>query len=341
MNDILGLVKDIALIKIFKRKVPIRVKHDITYRCNLLCPFCMFKKDLNKPGDEMNTAQIKKMMGEFKEMGTRFWLISGGEPLLREDLAELISYAKDEMNFHCSIATNGTLLAQKIKVWPALKKLDLVQVSLDGPKEIQDKLRGIGTYDKIISALNELKKSGIKTIITVLISKENLGCLEYFIRITREYNMNIAFQASGKRPSAADGLDQQFFPDKEVFRGFIEDLLARKKYHNFIINSFSYLKMLRNFWPDIPHNITCYAGKFSCDVNAQGFIVPCCVKLNSCDDCCNGVKRGFREAFLRLADMSGCRDCYYAGPQELNIIWKRLPFNIISLYKEYCARKII
>jgi len=112
-KKIIKLTKDITLAKILKHCIPLKVTHNITYRCNLNCSFCLLKKRLNKPDSpEMDTSQIKRMMREFKQIGTKFWLFSGGEPLLREDLGELISYAKDKMDFHCGISTNGTLLPE-------------------------------------------------------------------------------------------------------------------------------------------------------------------------------------------------------------------------------------
>ncbi|MBL7197405.1 MAG: radical SAM protein [Candidatus Omnitrophica bacterium] len=335
-GKIIELAKDIILTKILKHSIPLKVTHNITYRCNLDCPFCLLKKKLNKPNSpEMDTSQIKRMMREFKEIGTKFWLFSGGEPLLRQDLGELISYAKDKMDFHCGISTNGTFLADKIKNDSSFKRLDLVQISLDGPKEIQDKLRGEGSYDKIISTLEVLKKMQIKTVIMTLISKHNLAHLPFLIKLADQYNANIIFQTIDTQPAGVIESKEKFFPSRNAFKQAVEELIEEKRKNRFIINSLDYLKMIRDLWPDAPHKIRCYAGQFYCEITPEGFVVPCCAKLDRIKDICNGLDAGFQKAFFQLDDMSECRDCYYAGPQELNIILKMSPLNIIALSKSY------
>lgn len=335
------LIKDISLAKIFNRRIPIRVKHNITFRCNLGCPFCLLKMEINKSDSfEMNTSQIKRMMKEFKEMGTRFWVFSGGEPLLREDLGELIDYAKDKMDFHCSIVTNGVLFTERIKDNPAFKRLDLVQISLDGPKEIQDKLRGAGTYDKIILALDILRKLRIKTVIMTLVLKDNINHLGHLIKLATQYNIDIAFQAIDVQPAAGPRLKEDFSPPKDGFKKVVEELIKEKKKNYSIFSSLEYLKMIKNFWPDVPHKIKCYAGQFYCEITPEGFVLLCCAKLELIDSKYNGLNVGFSKAFFQLGDMSGCRDCYYAGPQELNIILGTMPLRLIVLYKDYFCKKI-
>jgi len=337
-RNIIKLIKDVTAAKFFNRRLPLRITHNITYRCNLTCPFCLLKGLPAGYGNpEMNSSQIKIMMREFKKMGTKFWLFSGGEPLLREDLGELIDYAKNKLNYHCGLSTNGTLLAKKIKNSPGLKQLDFVQISLEGPKEIQDRFCGIGAYDKIIAALDVLKMFRIKTAILVLILKDNLNHFDFLIKLATQYNAHIVFQVIGNQPAAEAGLRKTSFPDIDKFKEAIEGLAERvkKDRNRRIISSPGYLKMVKNFWPDLPHALTCYAGRLYCEITPDGFVAPCCAKLDTVDDNCNGSKVGFKKAFLGLKNMSGCRGCYYAGPQESNIIFSMFPSRIVTLCKDY------
>lgn len=337
-RNIIKFTKDITTVKFFNYRLPLRVTHNITYRCNLACPFCLLKELPGSCGNpEMNTSQIKIMMQEFKEMGTRFWLFSGGEPLLRQDIGELISYAKEKMNFHCSLSTNGTLFTERMKNDLCFKQLDFVQISLEGPKEIQDRLCGIGIYDKIIAALNTLEKLRIKTAIMVLILKDNLNHLDFLIKLATQYNAHIVFQVIGNQPAAEAGLRKTSFPDIDKFKEAIEGLAekVRKDRNRRIISSPGYLKMVKNCWPNLPHDITCYAGRLYCEITPDGFVAPCCAKLNTADDNCNGLKMGFKKAFIGLNNMSGCQGCYYAGPQESNIIFSMFPSRIATLYRDY------
>ncbi len=332
------LVKDLLLAKILNRKIPFKITHNLTYRCNLICPFCLLRNSTSGPNaPEMSTLSVKKMMREFKEMGTRFWLFSGGEPLLREDLGELIDYAKNKMGFYCGISTNATLLAEKIEKEPSFKQADLFQISLQGPKQIHDNLCGKGTYDKIISALGILKELRIKTVILALLLKDNLDYLPSLIELANRYNANIVLQVLGSRPAATVGLEETFFPDKDKFKKVIEGLAEqiRKNKNHRIVSSLSYLEMVKNYWSNQPHGITCYAGSCYCEITPDGFVAPCCAKLNIVDDNLCGLKVGFKKAFLRLNNMSECRDCYYAGPQELNTIFSMFPLKAMTIYKNY------
>jgi MoaA/NifB/PqqE/SkfB family radical SAM enzyme len=337
-GKIIKLTKDIILAKISKHKIPLKVTHNITYRCNLVCPFCLLKKKLNRPDNsEMKTLQIKRMMKDFKGIGTRFWLFGGGEPLLREDLSELISYAKDKLGFHCSISTNGVLLTERIKKEPSFKRLDLVQISLEGPKEIQNRLRGEGTYDKIILALDILRELRIKTVIMTLVLKDNLNHLRFLIKLAAQYNANIIFQVIDTQPAAIIESKENFSPSKVAFKQVVQELIKEKERNPFIINSFEYFKMIKDSWPDIPHKVRCYAGQFYCEITPEGFVAPCCAKLNRINDSCQGLNIGFQKAFFQLDNMSECRSCYYAGPQELNIILGMLPLRVVALYKNYSS----
>lgn len=336
LGRIIKTTSEIAFAKIFKRRIPFQVKQNITYRCNLSCPFCLLNKELNKPHQfEMDTLQIKSMMAEFKTMGTRFWLFSGGESLLRDDLGELILYAKNKMNFHCSVATNGVLLAERLKNDSSFKRLDIVQISLDGPEQIHDNLRGHGTYKKIILALDILRKLPIKIVFAVLISKVNLNYFGDLIKLATQYNANIAFQIIDTKPAATAGLKNKFFPEKEAFKKVIGVLIEEKKRNHNIISSLPYLKMIRDFWPDKTHKIRCFAGKFYCEINPEGLVLPCCAKSNLTDTANNGLNVGVKKAFLGLNNMSGCRSCYYAGPQEINILTNMPALCIAKRYEKH------
>jgi len=331
LKQIISLGTQIIKTKFFKRKMPLKVAFHITYRCNLRCPFC-YRKTVEVP--EMSTVQIKEMMREFKDMGTYFWVFNGGEPLLREDLPELIDYAKD-LGFYCSLVTNGILLAQKLENNLFYRKLDFVQINLEGPQEIHDRMHGQGTYNRVIDALNLLKKLNIRTNILTLIAQDNIDYFDYLIELATQYHMTIAFQPMAIQIEDNFGLSQQYFPGGTRFKEAVDKLIKQKKIGAPIISSFEFLKMIRDCWPDIPNKIHCYAAQFYCNITPNGYLVPCCAKLFQTQAENQGLKVGFKKAFRQLGDMSKCQDCYYSGPQELNIIFKILPtINMFRIYRE-------
>jgi MoaA/NifB/PqqE/SkfB family radical SAM enzyme len=321
LKQIIGLGAKITKAKFFKRKIPLKITFHITHRCNLRCHFC-FRK--TREASEMSTVQIKAMMKEFKSTGTFFWVFNGGEPLLREDLPELIDYAK-LLGFHCSLVTNGVLLAQKLENNPSYRKLDFIQISLEGPQDIHDRMCGQGTYNRVIEALNLLKKMNIRTNILTLIAQDNIDYLDYLIEFVNQYHMTITFQPMAIQREDDLGLSQQHFPQKIRFKEVVDKLIKHKKMGAPIISSFEFLKMIRDCWPDIPNKIHCYAAQFYCNVAPDGYLTPCCAKLFLTQAQNQWLTIGFRKAFSQLGDMSKCQDCYYSGPQEFNITLRMLP----------------
>lgn len=297
-------------------RIPIKTVFYITYRCNLECPFCYRR---TTQSSEMDTVQIEAMMREFKEMGTYFWVFNGGEPLLRDDLPELIDYAK-KLGFHCSLVTNGVLLAEKISKEPAFKKLDFVQISLEGPEEIHDRMCGEGSFKKIIDALGLLKSLKIKTNILTLITKDNIDYFSYLIELLKQYHMTITFQPLGIHQEDIQEMTRAYFPSEIRFREAIEKLILLKKKKAPIIPSFRYLEMIKDCWPDTPNRIHCYAGRLYCSITPDGHIISCCSRLTQAKSKNFGLEIGFKNAFKQLDDILGCQNCYYFGPQELNII---------------------
>lgn len=138
---------------------------DCTWRCNLNCSHCYRRKS-----DELSFEEIKRMLNEAKKIGVTHLGVSGGEPLMRDDIIDILKYAK-EMNFAVKLNTNGTLItkefARKVK-----KFVDEVQVSIDGVKETHNKLRS-NSFDDAVKGIKILVNEGIHTTICMCVNKEN------------------------------------------------------------------------------------------------------------------------------------------------------------------------
>jgi len=336
LKKIFSLAGKVIKVKLFNGRLPVKVTFHITYRCNLGCVYCG-RSNLDTP--EMNTGQIKGMMHEFKEMGTSSWIFNGGEPLLRDDLPELIDYAK-ELDFHCGLVTNGVLLPEKIVKESAFKKLDFVQISLEGPKEIHERMCGAGTHDKIIEALGLLKTFGIRTNILTLLTKDNIECFDYLLELVVKYRMSIAFQPLALEVGQGlNSIEEQHFPQRDKFSSAVERLIQEKRKGAPILSSFKYLNMIKDYWPDTAHKIRCYSGRLFCNITPDGYVVPCCAKLSRTEAKNSGLQAGFKKAFKELGGLSGCHDCYYFGPQEANITMTMSVLDIYRIYKDILKRR--
>ena len=129
---------------------------NITRKCNLQCVHCYNDSGPDKTCSEISTAQAKAVIDDLAQFGVPSILFSGGEPLLRHDLFELIEYAVGR-GLHAVISTNGTLIAaDKAR---RIKQLGVsyVGISLDGIGPINDKFRGVsGAFERAVTGNSQL-----------------------------------------------------------------------------------------------------------------------------------------------------------------------------------------
>ncbi len=160
------------LLQFSKDKKPV-VVWNVGQRCNLKCVHCYSQsKDIEYPG-ELNTKEAKAMLDGLAEFGAPVILFSGGEPLMREDLMGLITYAKNK-GLRAVISTNGTLITEEKAEELKQFGLSYVGISLDGLRETNDKFRGIeGAFDDALQGIRNCLKLGIKVGLRFTINKRN------------------------------------------------------------------------------------------------------------------------------------------------------------------------
>ncbi|MCP4350170.1 MAG: 12,18-didecarboxysiroheme deacetylase [Desulfobacterales bacterium] len=160
------------LLQFSKDKRPV-VVWNITRRCNLKCVHCYaHAKDI--PFDnELSTEHGKKLIDDLAEFGVPVLLLSGGEPLAREDLPELADYAVKK-GMRAVISTNGTMITRETA--GILKQIGLsyVGISLDGMEQVNDRFRGVkGAFKSALKGIENCKEAGIKVGLRFTINKFN------------------------------------------------------------------------------------------------------------------------------------------------------------------------
>ena len=160
------------LLQFSKDKRPV-VVWNVTRRCNLQCIHCYSSSQNVKYGDELNTDEGKKLISDLASFGSPVLLFSGGEPLLRKDLPELVQFAVDK-GMRAVISTNGTLVTkERARVFSEIG-LSYVGVSIDGMKETHDLFRGVkGAYDASLRGIRNCQDVGIKVGVRFTITGKN------------------------------------------------------------------------------------------------------------------------------------------------------------------------
>jgi len=142
-----------------------------TRTCNLKCRHCYAEAIQTKTPNELTTREAKKFMDSLVVYKVPVLLFSGGEPLVREDIFELMEYGK-KIGLRMVISTNGTRInketAQKIKELG----ISYVGISLDGMDEVNDAFRGVeGAYNKAIMGFRNCQEVNQKTGLRLTLSR--------------------------------------------------------------------------------------------------------------------------------------------------------------------------
>ncbi|WP_068268954.1 mycofactocin radical SAM maturase, partial [Aldersonia kunmingensis] len=159
---------------------PICLTWELTYACNLSCVHCLSSSGRRDPR-ELSTEQCKAIIDELQRMQVFYVNIGGGEPTVRSDFWELVDYAT-EHQVGVKFSTNGVKIDKKVAARLAASDYVDVQISIDGATaEVNDAVRGPGSFAMAVRALENLAEAGFKDAkISVVVTRENVGQLDEF-----------------------------------------------------------------------------------------------------------------------------------------------------------------
>ena len=148
---------------------PYHVQWMVTRRCNYRCAGCNVWRE--QDNEELSAEEIKRGLDVLRKLGVVEVLISGGNPLLRADIDEIIEYAS--RYFFTTVYDNGSMAAEKID---ALRHANFVAISIDSLNpEKNDRIRGVkGAWKRAMETVEKLHREGINVSVTPTISQANL-----------------------------------------------------------------------------------------------------------------------------------------------------------------------
>lgn len=181
------------LIEQFERGLdaPICLTWELTYACNLACVHCLSSSGKRDPR-ELSTRQCMDIIDELQRMQVFYVNIGGGEPTVRPDFWELVDYATAHQ-VGVKFSTNGLRITPKVAQRLAKSDYVDVQISLDGATaEVNDAVRGAGSYDMAIRALENLASAGFADAkISVVVTRNNVGQLDAFAALAQRYGATL------------------------------------------------------------------------------------------------------------------------------------------------------
>ncbi len=166
---------------------PRLVALELTRNCNLDCIHCRASASRGPYQGELETEEIFRILKEIAEVSKPVLILTGGEPLLRNDLFDIIQKAKF-MGFNPVLATNGTLLTQEIALELKRSGISRVSISLDGASsKSHDSFRGVsGAFENALKGIKILKEVGVPFQINTTVTPLNLEELPHIYELAKK-----------------------------------------------------------------------------------------------------------------------------------------------------------
>ncbi len=169
-----------------QRFIPKWLAWEVTQRCNLRCVHCRCSSDMTSSEGDFTTEEGKKLLKDIADFSKPVVVLSGGEPLLREDIFELASYGTS-IGLRMCMATNGTLVTDGICRQMRESDIKMVSLSLDGSTaDIHDDFRQCpGAFDGVIRAAETLRRNGQKFLINSSFTRRNQADIPNVFRLAK------------------------------------------------------------------------------------------------------------------------------------------------------------
>ncbi|WP_277556002.1 TIGR04347 family pseudo-SAM/SPASM protein [Halobaculum limi] len=161
-----------------------------TKRCNLECAHCYAGADVGAAPGEFSTAEAKEMIDDLADYGVPVILFSGGEPLVRDDLAALVAHASDR-GIRPVLSTNGTLLTRDRARTLRDAGLAYAGISVDGRREVNDAFRGQeGAFDAAVEGIEACLDVGLKTGLRYTVTDDTVPDMEAVVDLLTDVGVD-------------------------------------------------------------------------------------------------------------------------------------------------------
>jgi radical SAM protein with 4Fe4S-binding SPASM domain len=261
---------------------PTSVIWEITRSCNLKCKHC-FSSSGPRRQQELTTVEAKNMLDTLADHRVFYVNITGGEPLMRKDLFELLDYAA-QRRLSIDLSTNGFLVDENNVKALLDTNVFTVQVSVDGMREHHDQFRGVpGSFTRIEKAVALLKDAKFGVVVSTTINKSNLKqipeMIDWAISVGADSFKSTLFMPQGRGKTNIGELDLS----PEEVKWLAETMAVRRKEFDdkIQLNLESCYPWLMDAQPPKERqwyqreHVGCAAGTSTLFITANGDAVPC------------------------------------------------------------------
>jgi MoaA/NifB/PqqE/SkfB family radical SAM enzyme len=301
---------------------PLVVSFELTHSCTANCKHCDKGGMKPDPAGLLRAEDYAQLRGALKPMAVQ---LSGGEPLLRKDLEEIVRAVKEPSGLPYTIlVTNGRLLTEE--KYLALRALGInqVSISLDFPDSRHDDFRrSPGLYARLEKLVPALARYGHDDVaLNTAITRENLTALVAIYERAREWGVSISYSAYTPLRTGSMEHYIQSMDDLALLRKTLDQLLELKAKNARIANSPWTLSGIHDFFRDGTVQ-GCNAGRRFMVVTPEGGLRPCSMFANEYDS--------QKEMLKEFVPNNQCGGCYVSIRSYLDAsFWTLLKDNVSS-----------
>lgn len=247
----------------------------LTRACNLRCEHCFVGVDARPAPGELAAAELRDLFRQLGELGTPIAVLSGGEPLLRHDLDQLLA-GLEPAAIDAWLCTNGTLIDGALAERLAASPLAGVNVSLDGAEPAaHDALRGAGSFAQARRGIALLTAAGVREVkLRVTVSSANADSLLAFAPLARELGVQRVvfkpFQAVG-----AAARTQHLLLDRAAYERVVRETRAQWPADSVAAEFGDNVPSRMPAWTGIAPPFGCVGGVSSVGITAAGTVSGC------------------------------------------------------------------
>jgi pyrroloquinoline quinone biosynthesis protein E len=251
---------------------PLSLLCELTYRCNLQCPYCYNPIALRAHSEELTTEQWCDVLRQAADVGVVQTHLSGGEPTLRGDLATIVE-AASRLGLYTNLITQGTFLDDALLDRLLEAGLDHIQISLQAPEAaLADAIAGASVHDRKLEALRRALSRDAAVTLNCVLHRLNHDAIEEFIALAEGYGVrrlelaNVQFYGWAFRNRLA------LMPTrKQVERGKAVVAAARERLAGRMEISY----VAPDYFGDFPKPCMNGWGRQFMTVTPNGYVLPC------------------------------------------------------------------
>jgi radical SAM protein with 4Fe4S-binding SPASM domain len=257
--------------------IPLVISWNLTRKCNLKCPHCYINATTQELINELTTEEAKTLIDQICEVSRPLLILSGGEPLLRKDVFELVRYGAAK-GLKMGLGSNGSLIddvaAKKLKD----SGIETVSISLDSHiPEQHDEFRGVsGSWEKAVRAIKALRENGVLVQVNTTVTQQNYDQIDDIMSLAETLgveNFHLFFLVpTGRGVKIAD-----ISPAK--YESMIKTTFAKAAKHKLNVRPScapQFMRIAKDMGLDMRRWIRgCIAGLYYCRVYPNGDITPC------------------------------------------------------------------